>query len=109
MLKWIRNKLSKKENEDNDVCPICFSHENDVEFGIFIPCKHEICVNCLLEYKKRNIRECPMCRNNFIKTIYKNENVIQQDTRIKYMEDLQNSIIMAICLPRSIGIYMVEI
>jgi hypothetical protein len=40
-------------------CPICL---NEPELGNLIPCKHQLCLPCFNEFKRRNMSTCPLCR-----------------------------------------------
>ena len=54
------------------ICSICnrTGHEikdndNSNEFVELYPCLHILCMNCMLDLRRRNINECPLCRNIF--------------------------------------------
>jgi len=126
MVKWSRFLLRKKkpktiiedgikdgEKEENE-CPICFKVE--VGFSILVPCKHEICVECLSEYRLRNINKCPLCRSYFKNSSPKKNNIKYENINMSEIlfcksrsEHVYASIKMAKCLPRRLNICVYNI
>ena len=57
-IKKIKNSDSLGYEDDNDLCPICFTNKRNF---IAIPCKHLYC-----EYCVNQIRRCALCRSNIV-------------------------------------------
>lgn len=126
MVKWSRFLLRKKkpktiiedgikdgEKEENE-CPICFKVE--VGFSILVPCKHEICVECLSEYRLRNINKCPMCRSYFKNSSPKTNSIKHENINMHEIlfcksrtEHVYASIKMTQCLSRRLNISVYNI
>jgi len=84
--KKIENKIEKKEEEMNPMCPICLEER---ELEVF-ECRHGICSECLEEMISFN---CPMCRKYIVKSLKEEqiETIINNKITKKLVNILRNT------------------
>ena len=62
---YYRKNFTKKEVKvkkiKTDECPICYDKLEDINVAT-TKCGHSICLQCMMEYLKRNNTKCPLCR-----------------------------------------------
>lgn len=69
-LKFVTSVIEELQNNNAPrECPICF---NDLEAGVFLPCCHSFCRECIVDYLERKEQngeegDCPQCRFGPIK------------------------------------------
>jgi hypothetical protein len=89
----IPDVIDRTQDENEDMCTICYEAlDTNVNF-VSTPCKHRFCFNCITKHLQYDNR-CPMCRANLVETTRRQRVQSRPQMRVPQTPTQNNSLVI---------------